>query len=79
MRQRATDGVPGRDRVHAAEDGFSGLMPGTVAVGDGGHGDRRIDVMDDLRGGRDFGRTEVAGVITLRGDVGLFDAVEVEQ
>ena len=77
------DGTPDRgprgNRIHAAEDCVAGLLARAKPIGKGGHRDCRINVMDDLGGGRDFGRAEVACVIALRGDVGLFDVVEVDE
>ena len=80
---RLVDGAPDRgpcgNRIHAAEDRLASLLARAKPVGNGGHCDRGVDVMNDLGGRRDFGRTEVASVIALRGDVGLFDVVEVHE
>ena len=80
---RLVDGAPDRgprgNRIDAAEDRLAGLLARAKPVGNGAHCDRGVDVVDDLGGGRDLGRTEVAGVIALCGDVGLFDRVEVDE
>jgi hypothetical protein len=73
------DGGAGGDGVDAAEHGFAGGMFGTPAVGDGGDGDRGIDLVDLGGGGFDFEVAQVTLQVTLSGDVGWFDSVEVDQ
>ena len=79
MLERSPDGGAGGDGVDAAEDDFTGGVFGTPAVGDGGDGDRGIDLVDLGGGGFDFEVTEVTLQVALSGDVGRFDSVEVDQ
>ena len=73
------DGGAGGDGVDAAEDGFAGGVFGAPAVGDGGDGDRGIDLVDLGCGGLDFELAEVTLQVALGGDVGRLDSVEVDQ
>ena len=77
--ETSPDGCAGGDGVDAAEYGFTGGVFGTPAVGDGGDGDRGIDFVDLGGGGFDFEVAEVTLQVTLGGDVGRFDSVEVDQ
>ena len=79
MLEGSPDGGAGGDGVDAAEDGFAGGMFGAPAVGDGGDGDRGVDFVYLGGRGRDFELAEVTLQVALGGDVGRFDAVEVDQ